>query len=423
MFSIVSYAILIIFAIFSFIKPKYSFVFVLFIVAFGSFFDYYTFEYAKFISLLIILVAMLIDAARNDEINMYIIIFDLIVVMKELVCFAIGISDLNQLIMSIYVYAIIFSICYFGFRSFKRNKVDILNVMKCFFIICFLIQLYRTFFDYTFFGVKPYEFERIGSLADAYDFGGRYFRPSSLESPIVYSVQCGLIFGFILFKEGINRKSIFWLLAIIISIILTKSRTGMLIVIALVLVYSVITKKIIFPLFIVFTGAILLFALGYGNTFMSIFDFSSETYARRITSIQNTISTIKSFNLVDILFGRGYGIAGYIQDDLSVSVYAENFYLALIVNSGFLSFCLFILYSLISIAKGMKSKNRIIWLFIAILMSNYFAISLLCYSIQIFFWFFSFELLNSKREKEKNARFIAKVRSFSNYENTICELR
>ena len=322
----------------------------------------------------------------------------LIVITKELISYAIGISNSWQLFVSLFSYLVIAGTAYCGFKCMDDVREDFWNNLKFVFLLFFAVQIYRTFFDYTFWGIKPLELEGE-QYSSLFQYGGLYFRPSSLESPIIYSVELALFLGYLLFHDGFSRENWLWFVGGGVSLLLTNSRTGM-IILALAIIGNALFKKQYKTTFGLLLFAIMIITiLGKWNTISSIFDLSGGTYVRRISSIQNTVNTLRNMSPLEMLFGMGFGAANYIQENNQVMIYVEDFYFALIANSGFITTAFFFVFCICAVFVGLLHKNNSSVLLISLLIGNIVACSLLNYTIQLFFWILSFSLLETNKEK------------------------
>ena len=233
-----------------------------------------------------------------------------------------------------------------------------------------------------------------GMYQELYEYGGELFRPSSLQGCIVYAIELGVFIGITILKEGINKINSIILIVATIGLLLTYSRSGLLIFFGSVMFYLVRSQKTSFlPIALIAFVVYLLANIGYSDRLNESLDFGSETYQTRFTSIATVFGKISSFSFSECVLGVGYGMANYIGENGLIAYYVENYYLSLIINSGFVTFIMMIIYSIYVIVEGRKKKLTDTVVFGLLLVVNFLACSLLTYSVQILFWMLSLGIL------------------------------
>lgn len=379
-------------------RPEYGILALLIIAGFGPIFDYAVGNAAKFAIIFVFFLVELFYAIKNKYRSNIVILFMSLAILKELFAYVLGVS-INSFMMAIYVYVVIFGITFFSYKEIQRKHVDFFKQYAIYIILCLIVQFYRALFDFTFFGLATMDFAGT-EFEELYSYGGEQFRPSSLQGCIVYSIEISVFTGLMILKQGINRKNALFLAICSIGTFLTYSRSGLLIlVVAAVYSFYKKGKLSILPLLLIGLLGYVLMNIGY-ETRMEAATSSGE-YAWRLGSMMNVLSQISNFDAIKLLFGAGYGLANYVGDSGEAVYYVEDFYLALIVNSGIVTFFAFIVYSLRTVVKGVRKKSIEGFMFIMILLVNILACSLLAYTVQILFWYLSFCILIPKISTEK----------------------
>ena len=89
----------------------------------------------------------------------------------------------------------------------------------------------------------------------------------------------------------------------------------------------------IFGIFIVY---LLWFITGETPYIFSIFSYEGGAYGSRLSSITQTLTTFSEFNILEMLFGIGSGLASQHASSFGYeSIYVENGIITLIVENGF----------------------------------------------------------------------------------------
>lgn len=374
---------------------EYGLICSIFILGCGNFFDFFIPSYARFIAVAAIFVILYQKNKKVGKISKYFYIYCICVLVKECLCFLFSsFCDVASLSAAIYAYIIVFGIAYFSRPILFRAQVDFWEQYKYYILLCSVVQCYRAFVDYTFFGITPY-LVQDAAYEQYYEFGESLYRPSSFSSPIVYSIELSVFFAIILFKKGLKKDGLPWLVLSFVGIMLTNSRSGM-ILIAMSMIYYLYKQKQY--------GAFIFISIGIGiflSTYamyvariMTIFDFTDHTYLIRFGSIFSIIDEIANESIINQLIGVGYGAVDSVTPSGDVRFYTEDFYLGLIANSGFVALLAFIVYVTIL----MKKKSVVYYKFILVelLIINILAISLIMNVVQIIFWFITLSILNNE---------------------------
>lgn len=372
-------------------KPFYGTLTTLIIISLGPAIDPSVGSNIKFGVIAAIFLVVATNALRHYKVSIYAIVFMVLALVKEIIGYTLGFT-MQSFMLSIYVYVVIFGIAYFNFLDIKARGINFWDQYQIYIIICLAIQFYRAIFDFSFFGLATMKGD--GMYQELYEYGGELFRPSSLQGCIVYAIELGVFIGITILKEGINKKNSIILIVATIGLLLTYSRSGLLIFFISVIFYLVRSRKTSFlPIALIAFVVYLLANIGYSDRLNESLDFGSETYQTRFTSIATVLGKISSFNFFECIFGVGYGMANYIGENGLIAYYVENYYLSLIINSGFVTLILMIFYSIYIIFEGRKKKLSDTVVFVALLIVNFLACSLLTYSVQILFWMLSLSIL------------------------------
>lgn len=383
-------------------KPEYGILATLILVGCGDLFDFFLPSIVKLASIFLIFIIEAYKGFKNKVIQGHLLVFFLLVVIKELLgFFFVPETNVNHFVTAIYVYIIIVTISIVSFKEIRKKNIDFWKQYTVYIIIGLLIQLVRAFYDYQFFGVKPYLIDEVG--ADSfYEIGGVAYRPSSLMTPIVFSIELGVFIGATVIRKGITLKTLPMLLWAIIGLMLTNSRSGMVVLILVGIYWIVKNKRLVagavFATIVV--GALFLF--NYAERLQTIFDFKNHTYDTRFKSINKTLGQVADFGVDKVLFGAGYGAANYIDENGDVLYYVEDFYISLLVNSGYITSLLFLGYLFYVISRGLRIRSSNVLLLVCILLVNFFACSLMIYTVQLLFWVITLSILWDYKEISLN---------------------
>lgn len=373
-------------------KPYYGTLATLIIISLGPAIDSSVGSNIKFGVIAAIFIVVAINAIGHYKVASYALVFMVLALLKEMIGMALGFT-MQSFMLSIYVYVIIFGIAYFNFLDIKARRINFWDQYKIYVIICLVIQFYRAIFDFSFFGLATMKGDGIIGQ-ELYEFGGELFRPSSLQGCIVYAIELGIFIGITIVKEGINKKNSVILILSTVGLLLTYSRSGLLIFLVSVVYYLIKSKKFsVLPVILLAFVAYMLAAIGYGDRINEFLDFGSETYQARLTSISMVSNKIFNFDLKDFIFGVGYGMANYVDENGAITYYVENYFISLIINSGFITLIMMVFYSIYVIIEGIRKKLVDTLLFGMLLVVNFLACSLLTYSVQILFWMLSLSIL------------------------------
>ena len=211
--------------------------------------------------------------------------------------------------LSVFKFLIIPFIIYYSYLIAKFYKVNFLNTFYIYFIINIIIVYYRSFFDYTFFGILSSNvFEKF---ADSYAVGEALWRPSNLSSAIVFSVELVIFLFLQYFSESNRRKLLFISIASIVPILVMQSRSSW-VILSLGIIFILLKKKKYFFLsLITLFSTYLLLKFEIILKVINLFTFNEESYSTRFNSVYGSIQWFVESPLNKILFGNGTGFANY----------------------------------------------------------------------------------------------------------------
>jgi hypothetical protein len=259
-----------------------------------------------------------------------------------------------------------------------------LNTFYIYFIINIIIVYYRSFFDYTFFGILSSNvFEKF---ADSYAVGEALWRPSNLSSAIVFSVELVIFLFLQYFSESNRRKLLFISIASIVPILVMQSRSSW-VILSLGIIFILLKKKKYFFLsLITLFSTYLLFKFEIILKVINLFTFNEESYSTRFNSVYGSIQWFVESPLNKILFGNGTGFANYKTPGTdNFGVYVENFHLSILFDQGLLIFIVWILFNIYCLFRFTRNKNSLSIILFFVLLSNSFSSSLTVFTLQMFY--------------------------------------
>lgn len=383
-------AVLLVFIIVIIKKPYLALIYVMILLGFAPIFDHYLGNSSirfGLIALVFIIQLLKTGVKRRNEI---LYIFFALVVLKEIVGMAFG-ATMQSFIQAMYTYVIVIGIVYFSYWEMKKNRIDFLRLFSVYIVLCLGVLFYRTLFDYSFHGLALNE-DVFTKYSGNFEYGSYSFRPSSFESPIIFSIQLSIFISWLVFKEGITKRNALLLTFSTIGLLLTFSRSGLLMLMIAGVIYAVKSKKS--PIVICFMALVLfglMVALDYTDRFLDVFKIGSESadYQGRFNSINTVWRQIASFDISELFLGLGYGVANNPDDNGDVLYYVENYYFTLFINSGFFALLLFLLYYLKVVIHGVKRSNYYSLLCLLILLVNCLACSLYANTVFMLLFFLS----------------------------------
>ena len=286
--------------------------------------------------------------------------------------------------LSVFKFLIIPFIIYYSYLIAKFYKVNFLNTFYIYFIINIIIVYYRSFFDYTFFGILSSNvFEKF---ADSYVVGEALWRPSNLSSAIVFSVELVIFLFLQYFSESNRRKLLFISIASIVPILVMQSRSSW-VILSLGIIFILLKKKKYFFLsLITLFSTYLLFKFEIILKIINLFTFNEESYSTRFNSVYGSIQWFVESPSNKILFGNGTGFANYKTPGTdNFGVYVENFHLSILFDQGLLIFIVWILFNIYCLFRFTRNKNSLSIILFFVLLSNSFSSSLTVFTLQMFY--------------------------------------
>ena len=286
--------------------------------------------------------------------------------------------------LSVFKFLIIPFIIYYSYLIAKFYKVNFLNTFYIYFIINIIIVYYRSFFDYTFFGILSSNvFEKF---ADSYAVGEALWRPSNLSSAIVFSVELVIFLFLQYFSESNRRKLLFISIASIVPILVMQSRSSW-VILSLGIIFILLKKKKYFFLsLITLFSTYLLLKFEIILKVINLFTFNEESYSTRFNSVYGSIQWFVESPLNKILFGNGTGFANYKTPGTdNFGVYVENFHLSILFDQGLLIFIVWILFNIYCLFRFTRNKNSLSIILFFVLLSNSFSSSLTVFTLQMFY--------------------------------------
>ena len=378
-------------------KPENGMIVTLSIQGFGRLFDSYLGSSFRFSLVAIIFAIELFHANRQRNLTLLWFWGTFAIIFKELLSLLLEANTTSSSLGSIYAYVLVFSISFFSYKQIVEKKVDFSEQLKIYIALCFAVQLYRIFIDYTFGGIVQLE-----ATASYYEFGGAFFRPSNLESPVIYPIEVAIFFALILFRDISFMQKAPWLIISAISIIMTSSRSGLIMLFIFVSGFAIIKKQYIYFCLFVIICVIAFNTLDiFSRRINKMLDKNDRTYDTRFNSISTTIEQISNLDLKYSVLGLGYGSANVKNSEGKMLVYSENYPLALWANNGFVFLSIFLIYMFFCFKQGIKKRNTNTIILASLFIVNILALSLLMYSVQILFWYITFSLLQEKKKMTK----------------------
>jgi hypothetical protein len=381
-------------------KPYFSAMLFSLIVSLSPLLKLYIGNTAYNFTILLTLCILIVKVLQDKLIKKSLIIYVSIVFIFIYLHFLILGSHPQQVILSIYRYLYIPIISYYSIIYMINNNIKISTVYTPYIIINLLILYYRAFIDYTFLGAMQYS-EFFDGL---FIMGSIFYRPSNLSAPIIFSIELVIYLCLLLFENKKVKLFFVMFLASLYPLILMQSRSSYILLLVFILVYLLIQKRFIIVSSIIFIITTLGLLFGNSIYLFSALNFQEKSYTVRISSMINTIENFLNESPFVILFGKGVGSSNMNLNDVEKNfggIYVENFYLALLYDSGIVIFSIWIIFNILLLLKSLKIKSKIsIYAFILILclfLTNIFASNLTANVIQVLYWQLAFIILLRNR--------------------------
>lgn len=308
-------------------------------------------------------------------------------------------SSINSFILAEYQFILIPLITILSLKNVRIYQVNLTKLILPYLSICLIIFYYRAFIDYSFFGlVDLYNFD---SWSNLYTFGGSNYRPSNLNSPIIFSIELVVYLAIILYEQGFKKITKYLFLLSIVPLILMRSRSSIVILI-FTLIVILLKKKNVKYFFPVGIGCVIICSL-FGNYIglEEIFKFANSSYVGRFNSALTSIESFFDLDLIKILFGNGVGSANYNGiNSNGFLFYTENYFVAKLIDTGLIGLMIFLVIIILCL---LKTKNvQLKTIFFGLLLVNLIASSMSGYVIKVLFWIIVYLLWYSNKKDEIN---------------------
>lgn len=311
----------------------------------------------------------------------------------------------QQNILSIFRYLILPFIAYAQILYLKRYEVKYSTVFLPYFIINLGVLYYRAVVDYSFMGyVETYKGTIYESL---YTFGGSGYRPSNLNSPIIFSIEL-VIFIYLLYLENKDKKKyfIFFLVLAIPALYLMSSRSSYVLITFFVL-YQLIQEKRYKAFFILTVLSLVLLISDVKDIrFFSFLDYQNGSYGIRFDSVVTTIKKFALESTANILLGKGAGTANlFLGSGKNLIYYTENFHISVLVDEGVIGFLFWIFVNAYCVFLSFKKRRQYLGIIIiGLLLINFMSSNLTSYTIQFIYYALLFEIIYSDTLYETEIR-------------------
>lgn len=381
-------------------KPQYAISMLALIVSLSPFISKYLSANLYYLSLILIVLFLLLNVIKKKMLTLtFVIIISFSLIFLLLQVLFLKISAL-QIILYMLRYTAIPFVAYYSHRFLELKKVAISRVFYSYFIVNLFIVYIRVFIDYSFFGTL---ISYSGTIyQNFYSMGGANFRPSNLNSPIIFSIEL-VCFIMLLYIENAPRKETrLFVLFSVLPLLLMRSRSSYVLLVLFTLI-SFMKKKNYIKLISASTiGGIALYFTNIGKQVLAVITFNDDSYAVRITSVLNSINIFIFENLVTILFGFGIGYSNYeLIPGEGYNIYVENFHMSLLYDMGIFVFAAWIFFNstliFISFSSRIKIMRQYIAIIIGILLVNIFSSNLSAYTVQIVYWIVTFRIISMMR--------------------------
>lgn len=306
------------------------------------------------------------------------------------VAFVIG-SESIVLYLSLYQFVVIPIIVLCSMQLIQLKNESFTRVYFPYFVVNLTIFYIRAFIDYTFFGIAlVYNFDKWGHV---YSMGGIAYRPSNLNSPIIFSIELATYLGICLYERKFSKRNKILFLTSIIPLLFMRSRSAFVILIFGIIGYIAKNKTWKYTLPI---AMVALLAFIVGGTIVGFNDAMSfgreSTIEFRLNSALQTLREFWKLEFLHILFGNGVGSANVLAEGESqFAFYSENYFVAKMVDTGIIGTMLYV--GLITVAL-VKNKNiSMTCLFIGFLAVNFLASSMTGYTVKLMFWVMIYSML------------------------------
>ena len=391
----------IIFAILSIIlfkRPYYSSMLLALVISLSPIVNNYLLNNGSYILIFFIASILIIHIIKDRLIRTTHLLILLSVFFLILIQFLLQSLSITQIMISIYKFILIPFVVYFSFIYSKKKNIKFSHILAPYIIINLIIVYYRTFIDYSFFGViNIYEGTNLESL---FDVGGLSWRPSNLSSAIIFSIE--LVSFLALYYYENNKSRMFYFIAIIsiIPLIVMRSRSSMIMIFVIILYHLIYKRRVLKIFFASFIFSLVIVLSEFADSFLEVITLKESSVSGRLGSVTKTINDLLNWDLSSILFGKGAGFANMeIVPGNGFNVYVENFHLSVLYDSGIFVFLFWIIINLYIIIFTIFKKKyfEVSIIILGVLMVNNFSSNLTTFPMIIMYYtliFVQFDKIN-----------------------------
>lgn len=348
----------------------------------------------------------ILDLISDNKKNRFSILFAFLLVLFFFILIQYFYLNIKSFQVQLGIYRLLiipFMAFYFVYLS-RSDGFIIIKYLLPVFIFNVLIVYWRVFFDYTFFGlVKIVNFDNI---SEQFAFGLELWRPSNLESPIVFAIELVSFILLYYYYMGSDKKtrivfSVFVILSVI-PLLVMRSRSSFIIIIGSILLNNLGHKLNLKKLFYLCTFLFLLLFLSPFIDLVSVLSFTDDSYSERSSSLFNTITTFINSPVVNLFFGYGSGHSNFeLEENSGFNIYVENYFASFLIDYGLILTLPFVILNLWYFIRGIFNLRNILFLsFSLLILVNLFSSNLSAYSLSFFYWVSIFKLYYSNVKKK-----------------------
>lgn len=377
-------------------KPEFGILTTLLLLSLGPIVDSVLPSGTKYLLLIFIMICLYIKTNRNYISANYYVLMVLFFI-KELLTLGLT-GSITSFMIAICYFCVVPTITYFSYIHMCIKNVNYLNHLKIYIAISLAIQFYRTFFDITFFGFASYDFD-LNKYSDLMTVGSELFRPSNLESCIIFAIELAVFLSLLVINEGVTKKTIPFILFGTIGLILTLSRSGLLIFLITVMYFLYKKGQIKWSVLFILLVATFSIYLGFLERLSEMTDLHSETYEIRINSMNTVWNKVQNFDFSTLLFGYGSGSANRAATGVNgdFTFYVENFFLAILIDNGVFSLVAIAALFFKSLYVAVRKNRSLALLLSLVIITNFMSCNMISYCVEIFVLLISVPFLYNKK--------------------------
>lgn len=354
-------------------------------ISFGPIINSYITMSFSYAYQLVVLIFILYTAVSRKMINKKILLAQWAVFLYILLQVYFVRINLEQVYLSVYRLLFIPTISFYSYQLLKINNKKLSDISIYYLIPNLMVLYYRAFIDYSFFGIIDDYSNTIYS--SHYSFGGANFRPSSLQSPIVFSVELIVLLFLYLFEKGNNKIFKFLVLLSVLPIFLMRSRTSV-VLLLLLLIYHLMSEKNIKGIIAVNLTSVLLFIINKTHNIFKVFLNNDLNIDNRFNTIKNFSNNFENQNLVYQIFGKGIGTTNIVLSTTGkMGLYVENFHLSILYDLGICVFLIWIIFNLAILLHSYNNRGIRMYsiILLGLLLINFLASNLTSYTLQMIY--------------------------------------